>query len=254
MLTAAGYPVHINGNFDQETVDAVMKVQSDGGLKKDGIVGSRTWTYIQSKQSKASQTNNILDKGLKESDFVGFAKKYNLEIAVVKAVQEVEAGGRGFAGNDIKLLFEGHVFWKQLKAVGIDPNSVLAGNEDILHPKYIAGNKLYKLNQMSRLNKAIQINASAAHESASYGLFQIMGFHWKSLGFSSPKSFYDYLSVSEGNQLDCFGKFLEKNNLLIPLRQKNWAKFARGYNGPAYATNKYDIKLEKAYQKFLKIG
>jgi hypothetical protein len=31
------------------------------------------------------------------------------------------------------------------------------------------------------------------------------------------------------------------------LKAKDWAKFAKLYNGPNYAINKYDIKLEAAY-------
>lgn len=31
---------------------------------------------------------------------------------------------------------------------------------------------------------------------------------------------------------------------------KQWAEFAKGYNGSAYKENKYDTKLEMAYQKY----
>ncbi len=34
------------------------------------------------------------------------------------------------------------------------------------------------------------------------------------------------------------------------LKNKDWGTFARLYNGPAYAQNKYDIKLAEAYQKY----
>jgi hypothetical protein len=50
--------------------------------------------------------------------------------------------------------------------------------------------------------------------------------------------------------LEVFGRFLLKNKLLDLLRKKQWASFARKYNGPAYQTNKYDVKLEKAYLKY----
>jgi hypothetical protein len=33
------------------------------------------------------------------------------------------------------------------------------------------------------------------------------------------------------------------------IRTKNWPSFARQYNGPAYAKNKYDEKLAEAYLK-----
>lgn len=39
--------------------------------------------------------------------------------------------------------------------------------------------------------------------------------------------------------------------MLPALQAKDWAEFARRYNGPAYKENRYDEKLAKAYQKFL---
>jgi N-acetylmuramidase len=32
------------------------------------------------------------------------------------------------------------------------------------------------------------------------------------------------------------------------LPAKDWEKFARAYNGPSYRANKYDIKLQAAYE------
>jgi len=34
------------------------------------------------------------------------------------------------------------------------------------------------------------------------------------------------------------------------LRKKDWATFARRYNGPGYAKNSYDTKLKSAYDRF----
>ena len=36
------------------------------------------------------------------------------------------------------------------------------------------------------------------------------------------------------------------------LQKKDWKAFARHYNGPAYAQNRYDEKLDKAYFSFSK--
>ena len=38
--------------------------------------------------------------------------------------------------------------------------------------------------------------------------------------------------------------------MLPALQNKNWAEFARRYNGPAYAQNRYDEKLAEAYRLF----
>ncbi len=43
--------------------------------------------------------------------------------------------------------------------------------------------------------------------------------------------------------------FIQSNRLDTYLRNKDWAGFAKRYNGPAYAENQYDKELEKAYHK-----
>ena len=58
------------------------------------------------------------------------------------------------------------------------------------------------------------------------------------------------MNVSEGNQLDVFGRFIAKKKLIDTLKTKDWAKFALRYNGSEFATNKYDIKLKAAYEKY----
>lgn len=44
--------------------------------------------------------------------------------------------------------------------------------------------------------------------------------------------------------------FLQNSKLVAALREKRWADFARGYNGPGYTANQYDVKLKEAYEKF----
>ena len=35
----------------------------------------------------------------------------------------------------------------------------------------------------------------------------------------------------------------------MALRKGDWAAFAKGYNGPAYVKNQYDIRLAAAFKK-----
>ena len=44
--------------------------------------------------------------------------------------------------------------------------------------------------------------------------------------------------------------FLKANDLTVPLRSRDWASFARAYNGPVYAKNKYDVRLAGAYEQY----
>jgi peptidoglycan hydrolase-like protein with peptidoglycan-binding domain len=255
MLKKLGYTISTDGDFGSGTEKAVFDFQKKNNLKVDGIVGSKTWILMQEQSSKIKKadTTVVINQFLREQDFVAFANKYNLEVAAIKAVHEVESNGRGFLNGKIKILFEGHVFWKELQKRNINPIPLQNGNEDILYKSYFSPNPHYRLDQYTRLNKALNINAEAAYSAASYGLFQVMGYHYKAMQFAAAKDFVDYLSVDEANQLDIFGRFLELNNLLKTLHSLNWAKFALGYNGTGYKTNKYDTKLATAYAKYKKI-
>jgi len=79
-----------------------------------------------------------------------------------------------------------------------------------------------------------------------------MGFNYYVCNFADIEDFYTAMQTSEGEQLKAFCGFIMSNNLDKHLRQHDWARFARGYNGPAYAENKYDEKLAKAYAKYAK--
>jgi hypothetical protein len=58
------------------------------------------------------------------------------------------------------------------------------------------------------------------------------------------------MSDSENEQLTAIGNFLNDTGLGASLRAHDWASFARGYNGPNYAINRYDIRLNSEYQKY----
>ena len=86
-------------------------------------------------------------------------------------------------------------------------------------------------------------------------LFQIMGFHYKKLLYATVDHYVAEMHKHEREHLNAFGRFISNSsisgkNLLEWLQVKNWGKFAYGYNGSGYKQNKYDIKLEKAYNKY----
>jgi len=78
-----------------------------------------------------------------------------------------------------------------------------------------------------------------------------MGFNHAMCGFDSVGAFADAMKESEGAQLLAFVGFVKSAGLSDELRNKNWAAFARGYNGAAYKKNNYDTKMAAAYKKFL---
>lgn len=55
---------------------------------------------------------------------------------------------------------------------------------------------------------------------------------------------------SEAKQLEAMIRYIKVNHLVDELQRRDWAGFASGYNGKAYAKNNYDEKLRQAYIKY----
>lgn len=188
-----------------------------------------------------------------DEDFTQVAELLGCEPAALKAVQQVETGGRGgfFSPGRPAILFEGHIFWTQLKKRGSNPEDYVKGNENILYPKWEKGHYKGGIGEYDRLEQARKINREAADASASWGMFQIMGFNYAACGEESIESFVRSMCESEFKQLLLTANFIKKNSqMLLALQARDWAVFAKCYNGPAYAQNRYDVKLEAAYQKY----
>jgi N-acetylmuramidase len=186
-----------------------------------------------------------------ESQFNKSAKKLGVDPAVIKAVAEVESNGEGFLQDGKpKILFEPHIFWKQLRRKGITPEKHVRGNEDILYPIWQSGKYGPVSKQHDRLNRAIKINREAALSSASWGKFQIMGFNCSKCDCSSVEDFVTRMSTTEDEHLNAFVCYIKNTYLDDELRALDWKGFARGYNGALYWKNNYDKKLHAAYLKF----
>lgn len=179
---------------------------------------------------------------LTEQDFTVAAVQLNVEVAVIKAVAEVESRGDGFLATDEpKILFERHKFHQftqgRFDATAPDISNAKAGGygpESVQHGK---------------LARAIALDRDAALRSCSWGKFQVMGFHWEILGYASLQEFINGMYESEGQHLIAFVRFVKATNLARFLQTKNWAAFAAGYNGAGYRANQYDTKMSQAYAR-----
>lgn len=182
------------------------------------------------------------------SDIKKAAELIGVEPCTVKAIVEVESGGSGFLPDGrVKILFEGHVFWKELQKRGINPELLKMPN--IVYPKWDKSQYKGGAQEHERLNAAALVNKEAALCSASWGLFQIMGFNHRLCGFSIVQDFVDAQKESEANQLNSFCQFMKNEGLVLFLKGLDFAGFARRYNGPGYAQNQYDVKMRKAYER-----
>jgi hypothetical protein len=182
-----------------------------------------------------------------------FAENHQLEVPTVKAVIEVESNGKGFLKDGRpKVLFEGHVFWRRLKAYKIDPGPLAKTQPTIVYPTWTRQHYLTGTLEYQRLQKARAIHDSAALESASWGMFQIMGHHAIKMGFKTVQEYVKNQEKSEAEHLNAFGLFITRISpqCYEALKSKKWDDFARHYNGPQSARNQYNTKLQNDYNKF----
>jgi len=186
-----------------------------------------------------------------ENDFRAAAESINVPYEAFRAVTRVEAAGSGFdSDNRPKALFERHIFYKLLKE---KPDlQQQAVDEKLAYPKW--GMLPYPKGSdavYEEIERACKIDENAALQSTSWGLGQIMGMNFYAAGCASVKEMVEKAGESEGNQLKQMAAFIKYSKLDDELRNLDWAGFAKGYNGPGYAQNKYDEKLANAYESLI---
>ncbi|UCS82818.1 endolysin [Yersinia phage vB_YenS_P400] len=183
---------------------------------------------------------------LNQVDIKRAADKLGVEPAKVWAVTEVESNGYGMLpSGKPKILFERHVFRKELAKRGIKTDGLPESICSVKTGGYQGGEAEY-----NRLDRAAKIEREAALSSCSWGLFQIMGYHWKALKYASLQEFVNAMYSGEAGQLDAFVRFIQANPQLDKaLKSGDWTAFAKGYNGAGYKANRYDEKLKAAYDK-----
>lgn len=165
----------------------------------------------------------------------------------IRAVMEVEAAGSGFDKQGrVKTLFEPHLFYRELKGSQRD----IAVRSGLAYPNW---KRDYPADSYPRIEEAMAINETAALRSCSWGLGQILGSNCKLAGYPTPQAMVAAFADDEDNHLEAMVAFIKAAKLDDELRAHNWAGFARGYNGPQYAKNKYDTKLAASYRKWAKI-
>lgn len=179
------------------------------------------------------------------------ARTMDVEPAALLAVTEVESGGRltvKIDGREEPLIrFEGHYFHRLLA----EEKRAEARKKGLASPR--AGAVKNPASQVARwrlLDEAMAIDRAAALQSVSWGIGQVMGSHWKMLGYASVEDLVAEARSGVAGQVRLMLRFIKANGLTGLLNTHDWAAFARAYNGPGYRVNRYDSRIAAAYARY----
>lgn len=151
------------------------------------------------------------------------------------AVVEVESNGNGF-NTDGKIIIQFEPSWfKRNKADWL---------KDTKNITWQSNKVENQTREWIAFNSAFASDPIAAMKSTSIGMPQIMGFHYRLLGFKTVGDMWDFAKVSEYNQLVLMVRFIKANPKLDrALKTGDAATFAYYYNGEQYKKYKYDTRL-----------
>ena len=189
---------------------------------------------------------------LTDADFEEVAAKLGVEVAAIKAVVEIEAGKthQGFVAPGQPIInFDLTMFRRFATRRGVN-----LAKYSKSHSVVFASSRGSQTRAHKRLEAAKTIHPHAAIEGTFWGMFQIGGFNWRLAGASDLDDFVRRMSTSEYDQLLLFANFIRNTSMVKHLRTKNWASFAKLYNGPGYAKRGYHTRMAAAYRRMKREG
>lgn len=225
------------------TADLQAWLNAHGGdLAVDGKAGPMT------RRAAIEAFRNPKAPAITPAELKMIADRLGASVRQVAAVAAVESSGGGWdQAGLLKCLWERHYLWKRIRfAIPLlsDPRPggyTIDADHDGINDSW------------EKLADAAARFGRVAFECASFGKFQIMGAHWKALGYASVLDFVWTLSQGELAHYDAFARYLEANNLVGALRQVSGnpidcRALAAGYNGPGFAKYSYDVKIAHAFR------
>ncbi|MFO6447877.1 N-acetylmuramidase domain-containing protein [Erythrobacter sp. NE805] len=216
-------------------------------LTVDGVVGRHTQRAIWDLFA------NRAAPGVTPGEIGVIARELGVAPEQVRAVAAVESSGGGFLpSGHPKILWERHWLFRRLGR-SLSASSVAGA---FLAAPQMGGYTLDAdkdgLNDSwEKLVEACAVDPVAAFESCSWGKFQIMGGHWKALGYPDVFTFAWAMRESEMGHYRALAAFIRANRLegamsKLGTTPSQNVPFALGYNGKAFRRNGYDVKLAKA--------
>lgn len=200
----------------------------------DGICGPLTRKAI------VAAFTNTCAAAVTDAEIETLATRLGCTAKQLKAMAKVESGGSAYDKQGRpKILFERHLFHRHaLKD----------------HPPSAWNNPNpggYNEDSWEKLTRAACQEVDAAFGAVSWGKFQVLGMHWRGLGYPSPLEMAYSTVTGEAAHYEMLARYIERFNLKAALAKLSTnpadnVALARGYNGPQFKRFRYDEKLAEA--------
>lgn len=212
----------------------ITELQTRIGATPDGQFGPK------SRAALVAHFTNKAARAISVTEMEGFAARLGCTLRQIAAVAAVESHGSGFdATGKPRILYERHIFHRLTGGV-FSPasfsNTLYGG---------------YSEPSWDKLTQAAGRNPDAAFSACSWGRFQVMGMHWRKLGYASAYDMAASAITGEAAHFEMLARYIETFGLkralaALSTRAEDCRAFAEGYNGSDYRRNAYDTKLARA--------
>lgn len=236
-----GIDLKADGVFGPKTQTAVSQFRMRNGMPAGTEIDDGVWALLDS---------HITRRFVRNSDIVSAARSVGVLPSIVFAIYQVEGMGVGSLPDSRPLiLFERHKFYQYVK----DRLGARTAEEwknkypNICHPTWSQAAYKGEQGEWDRMQQARLLDATCALMSASWGMFQIMGFNFALAGYSDVQSFVEAMFETEQNHLTALLSFIKNQpGFYTALKSRNYNRIAELYNGAAYAKHGYHIRLKAA--------
>jgi hypothetical protein len=180
---------------------------------------------------------------------IELTKQSGFEVPALLSFMDVETGGKGFDETTGKMIIQFEPVWFKREAPYAPSGLWSVNGVERQSKEWIA------------FNDAFKKNPDAAMQATSIGLGQIMGLHYKRLGYKSVGEMWDDAKKGLDRQVYQLVTFINTDdNLKKALIAHDWDKVASIYNGPKYkelavklGRTPYDKSFAIAYDKYKNI-
>lgn len=215
------------------------------------------WTTPDGRWFAARVPDGFVQKALSEENYQALSAEFGMRLPAVKAVIEVESAGSGFILTESaparpKILFETHHFYKHSKGPYSQTHPHLSTKRWTRNYNFDPNKADRDPASYSKLKEAYALEPAPALMSCSWGLGQVLGSNWEYIGCPSLEQFIVEEHMDEYHQARHMLMYCRAANLIGAANRRDYHTFARGYNGPAYASHGYHIKLAVADRKHSK--